>query len=112
MKTSSPIDPIIPIPAVQTGNFDHSIMLMMANPAEQTPPPGVDDELDLVHIACTDHPDGSVTLEMETSGALEIKQWILGFGPEAKILSPPKLQDSIAEDIRKMQTVYGGSTPA
>ena len=59
-----------------------------------------------------DHPDGSVTLEMETSGDLEIKQWILGFGPEAKILSPPELQDSIAEDIRKMQTVYGGSTPA
>jgi len=59
-----------------------------------------------------DHPDGSVTLEMETSGEWEIKRWVLGYGPEAKILAPPELQDSIAEDIRKMQSLYGGSTPA
>src|SRR5659263_106044 len=51
-------------------------------------------------------------LEMATSGVFEIKQWVPGFGPEAKILSPPELQGSIAEDILKMQTVYGRSTPA
>ena len=54
----------------------------------------------------TDQPDGSVILEMETSGRWDVKRWVLAFGPEAEILEPADLREEIAADVRAMGKVY------
>jgi predicted DNA-binding transcriptional regulator YafY len=50
----------------------------------------------------TDHPDGAVTLTMKTSGRRDIKRWVLSFGHDAELLSPPDLKTDIDTEIKKM----------
>lgn len=54
----------------------------------------------------TDEPDGSVILTMETSGRYEIKRWVMSFGPDAELLEPPDLRNSILNDIAAMAISY------
>jgi predicted DNA-binding transcriptional regulator YafY len=42
-------------------------------------------------------PNGSVEYRVVTRGVEEIQRWILGFGAEAKVLSPSSLRDRIRE---------------
>ena len=41
--------------------------------------------------------DGSVELTMNVSLSAELKQWILGFGPEVEVIAPQKLAEEIFE---------------
>jgi predicted DNA-binding transcriptional regulator YafY len=54
----------------------------------------------------TDQPDGSVTLEMETSGWWHVKKWVLSFGSEARVLEPRELADAIADELEKVLQSY------
>jgi predicted DNA-binding transcriptional regulator YafY len=47
----------------------------------------------------TDQPDGSIILEMTTSGWWHIKKWVLSFGTEAKVLEPKDLNKEIAVEL-------------
>jgi len=54
----------------------------------------------------TKGPDGSVVLELTVGGTLEIKRWILSFGAQAEVLSPPELIEEIREDLERMRACY------
>jgi predicted DNA-binding transcriptional regulator YafY len=54
----------------------------------------------------TDQPDGSVILEMETSGRWDVKRWVLAYGADAEVLEPEDLRREIAEEINKMALGY------
>ncbi|WP_158414172.1 helix-turn-helix transcriptional regulator [Geobacter pickeringii] len=55
----------------------------------------------------TDEPDGSVILEMKTSGWGEVKRWLLSFGPVVEVLEPVKLREEVREELRAALGVYG-----
>jgi len=57
-----------------------------------------------------EHPDGSVTLSMETSGRDDVVAWVLSFGPEAEILEPEALRDLIQRRLEKTSVVYSGKS--
>lgn len=42
-------------------------------------------------------PDGSLLWQARVSGVLEIRAWILGWGPDAEVLEPPDLRAWVAE---------------
>lgn len=50
--------------------------------------------------------DGSLDLTVDVDGLSEIAWWILGYGDQAEVLSPPELRDRIAGHIRGMSTIY------
>jgi predicted DNA-binding transcriptional regulator YafY len=54
----------------------------------------------------TENDDGSIILEFSTSGWLEVKQWILSLGAEAKVLEPEEMVIEILEEYKKIQAVY------
>ncbi|MFN2268990.1 MAG: helix-turn-helix transcriptional regulator, partial [Desulfonatronovibrio sp.] len=47
-----------------------------------------------------DNRDGSVTLKMTTSGWYDVKRWLMGFGPEALVISPKQLKDEILDELQ------------
>lgn len=44
--------------------------------------------------------DGSIILEIKTSGWWDIKKWVLSFGAEARVLKPEKLRKAVIEEIK------------
>ena len=48
------------------------------------------------------NPDGSIVMEINTSGWLDLKHWVLSLGAEAKVLEPEELRRDIAEEVKKM----------
>jgi len=54
----------------------------------------------------TDQPDGSVILELETSGRWDVKRWVLAFGADAEVLAPEDLRQEIAADLGSMIAAY------
>lgn len=53
--------------------------------------------------------DGSIVIEMKTSGWWDVKKWVMSFGPEAKVLAPKKMRDEIISDLSIMTAQYGKS---
>src|SRR5579859_3538712 len=53
-----------------------------------------------------DLPDGGVRLTMKVAGLFEVTTWILGFGAQAKAVSPPALVESVAREIARMGDSY------
>lgn len=49
----------------------------------------------------TQNPDGSMDFSFQVAGTLEIKQWILGLGPAARVLEPAELREELVADLRK-----------
>ncbi|HDQ39778.1 MAG TPA: WYL domain-containing transcriptional regulator [Desulfonatronum sp.] len=47
-----------------------------------------------------EHPDGSITLKMQTSGWYDVKRWILGFGAEAVVVRPEEMREEIVEELK------------
>jgi predicted DNA-binding transcriptional regulator YafY len=50
--------------------------------------------------------DGSLVAEFQLSNTEEIKRWIMSFGPNALVLSPPSLREEIASDLETMSQAY------
>lgn len=48
----------------------------------------------------TNQSDGSIILEMKTSGWWDVKKWVLSFGAEAELLEPTNLRKDIMEEIK------------
>ncbi|MGC8491925.1 MAG: helix-turn-helix transcriptional regulator [Syntrophobacteraceae bacterium] len=55
----------------------------------------------------TDQPDGSVILEMKTSGWWHVKRWVLSFGAEARVVEPEELEEEIADESEAVLKNYG-----
>jgi len=43
--------------------------------------------------------DGSLILEMETSGWLDVKRWVMSYGMHAEVLKPQEMRREIAEEL-------------
>lgn len=50
--------------------------------------------------------DGGCVLSLKINHTLEIENWILGWGHQVEVLSPPELRAKMAEGARKLATVY------
>lgn len=50
--------------------------------------------------------DGSLEITLRIGGLDEIKQWIMGFGPEAYVIEPERLKDMIRDDFKKALVQY------
>lgn len=65
--------------------------------------------------ASTHHPNESIEdtssedimYRVTVNGLEEIKRWILGFGAEAEVISPPELRQAMREISGSLQDVYG-----
>lgn len=53
-----------------------------------------------------DLPGGRTRLTMPLSTTLEVRPWILSWGPYVKVTSPPELADKIADTVRRMAARY------
>ncbi|ACF14190.1 conserved hypothetical protein [Chloroherpeton thalassium ATCC 35110] len=51
--------------------------------------------------------DGSLVMRLEISGLDALKRWLLKYGAEVEVLKPPELRASVAEEIKRMQKLYG-----
>ena len=50
--------------------------------------------------------DGSIILELKTSGWWDVKRWVLSFGAEAVVLEPEALREEIVEVTRRLAEAY------
>ena len=55
-----------------------------------------------------DQPDGSVVVTLHVSNDFALRNWILGFGALARVMSPPELVAQIVDDIEQARTRYQG----
>ena len=44
--------------------------------------------------------DGSIVLEMETSGWLDVKRWVLSYGAHAEVLEPKEMREELFEELK------------
>lgn len=51
-------------------------------------------------------PDGSLIAAFQLTATLEIKSWVLSFGPEAEVLEPEELREEILADCERVLTTY------
>lgn len=54
----------------------------------------------------TNQSDGSIILEMKTSGWWDVKKWVLSFGAEAEVLAPKELRAEIADTFKTGWRLY------
>ncbi|MBI5854009.1 MAG: WYL domain-containing protein [Nitrospirae bacterium] len=52
--------------------------------------------------------NGAVLLHMRVGGMEELCSWILSWGPEAKVLAPPRLVKMVAEELQAAARQYPG----
>lgn len=55
----------------------------------------------------TDHGDGSVILEMTTSGWIDMKRWVMSFGADALVVEPEELRNEVEAELRMALEMYG-----
>ena len=53
-----------------------------------------------------ERPDGSIVMRLNVCLDRPLTQWILGFGPAARVVSPPSLAAEIVESIEGMRARY------
>ena len=58
------------------------------------------------HQIMEEQDDGSVILSMDTSGRDDVLRWVLSFGNDAKILSPPELRSELKSLLSEMLNQY------
>lgn len=52
------------------------------------------------------NPDGSLDFKVTVDGLNEIASWVFTFGPRAEVLAPVELRKMLAEQTRRMLSVY------
>lgn len=50
--------------------------------------------------------DGSLELRMQVTGLADVTRWVLSYGSEAEVLSPPVLRHRVARETRRMANLY------
>lgn len=53
---------------------------------------------------------GGVELTLQVADTLEVRRWILGFGPEAEVVAPPALREALRRDVQGAGR-RGGASP-
>lgn len=56
--------------------------------------------------AITDEPDGSIVMQIKTSGWMDVQKWILSFGPDAELLEPKDMRLEIKERLLNTTDLY------
>lgn len=54
----------------------------------------------------TERDDGGVDLSVTVAGTVEIRPWILSWGPGVEVLEPPELRDAVAQAVRDAAARY------
>src|SRR3569623_2567357 len=54
---------------------------------------------------------GGVVMTVEVKGTVELGSWVLSFGDQAEILSPPELRDSVARELERAAARYAKPAP-
>jgi proteasome accessory factor B len=52
--------------------------------------------------------DGTVVLEFEAAGEMELVAWILSYGMHAEVLAPAELRKEVKRQVREMRQLYRG----
>lgn len=55
--------------------------------------------------------DGSIIMDIDTSGRLNLKQWILSLGAKARVLEPEELRQELADEVERMARDIGPVSP-
>ncbi len=50
--------------------------------------------------------DGSLEMHVDVDGLSEISWWVLGYGDQAEVISPPELRERVAEKVRGLAEIY------
>uniref|UniRef100_B8HWI4 Helix-turn-helix type 11 domain protein n=1 Tax=Cyanothece sp. (strain PCC 7425 / ATCC 29141) TaxID=395961 RepID=B8HWI4_CYAP4 len=53
-----------------------------------------------------EHPDGSLTLQMNVRGMNDLKRWVLGYGSGAVVKHPPDLVEMVETEVQRMALSY------
>jgi len=56
----------------------------------------------------TRRPDGSLDVRMQVTGLNDVARWVLSYGAEAEVISPPVLRHRVASEARRMAACYDG----
>jgi predicted DNA-binding transcriptional regulator YafY len=51
--------------------------------------------------------DGSLDVRLTVSHLLEVRRWVMGYGPECEVLEPAELREQVREQFRRGTEVYG-----
>ena len=54
----------------------------------------------------SEDPDGTLTMRLNVCNDWALRSWILGFGPLARVISPPELATQILEEIEGARSQY------
>ena len=55
--------------------------------------------------------DGSLDFKVTVDGLGELSWWILGYGDQAEVLSPPELREKLISMIKRMENLYAPKKP-
>ena len=58
----------------------------------------------------TELPDGKLELKVRLSGLVEIQRWILSWGGEAEVLSPPELAERVRNAAQRLLKVHAAKS--
>ncbi len=50
--------------------------------------------------------DGSLELTLTVSHLLEVRRWVMGYGPECEVLEPAELREQVRDEFRRGWEVY------
>ncbi len=53
-----------------------------------------------------ERPDGGVELRLHLGSLMEVQRWILGWGPEARVVGPPELVRRMQDALQRMAVSY------
>mgnify|MGYP006308494493 CR=1 FL=1 len=54
----------------------------------------------------TQNPDGSLVIEIETSGWADLKRWLLSLGAHARVMAPEALAKAMKKEAEEMAALY------
>jgi predicted DNA-binding transcriptional regulator YafY len=61
--------------------------------------------------AIADLPDGGVRLALSVCVDWTLQAWVMGFGPQARVVAPPRLAAQILEDAEELRELYAPRMP-